>query len=347
MSIFSLTSKDIGIDLGTANVLVALKDKGVVFREPSVVAYRKETKEVIAFGNEAKAMIGKTPSNIVAIRPLKDGVIADFTATKLMLKAIISKICRRYKIVRPQVVVGVPSGITEVEERAVEEAIISSGAREVYLIEEPMAAAIGSGLNVAEPAGNIIADIGGGTTEIAVISLGGIVNSNSVKIGGDELTDDIINFAKKKLHISIGENTAENIKKEIGCALPLLTEEIREISGRDLYTGLPTSRAISSTQVEIALKNSINKIVDAIKITLEQTPPELISDIAVKGIMLAGGGALIKNIDKLLEERMRNPCICCTRSVRFCCKWYEKSTRRYADFKENYKKLKVKGLNNE
>ena len=317
MNILSLASKDIGIDLGTANVLVALKDKGVVFREPSVVAYRKETKEVIAFGNDAKAMIGKTPSNIVAIRPLKDGVIADFTATKLMLKAIVSKISRRYKIIRPEVVVGVPTGITEVEARAVEEAIISSGAKAVYLIEEPMAAAIGSGLNVGEPNGNIIVDIGGGTTEIAVISLGGIVNSNSVKIAGDELTEDIIYFAKKKLDIIIGENTAERIKNEIGCALPLLTEEVREISGRDLYTGLPVSKIITSSEVEFALKNSINKIVDAIKVTLEQTPPELLSDIAVKGIMLAGGGALIKNIDKLLEERMRNSCVCSARSVRF------------------------------
>lgn len=319
MSIFSLTSKDIGIDLGTANVLVALKDKGIVFREPAVVAYRKQTKEVIGFGNEAKAMLGKTPSNIVAIRPLKDGVIADFTATKLMLKAIMDKISRRYKIIKPQVVVGVPSGITEVEERAVEEAIISSGARAVYLIEEPMVAAIGSGLNIVEPAGNIIVDIGGGTTEIAVISLGGIVTSNSVKIGGDELTEDIVNFAKRKLDIIIGENTAEKVKLEIGCALPLLTEEIREISGRDVYTGLPTSKAISSTQIEIALKSSIAKIIDAIKYTLEQTPPELISDIAVKGIMLAGGGALIKNIDKLIEDKMRNTCICSTRTIRLCC----------------------------
>lgn len=307
MSIFNFTNKDIGIDLGTANVLVALKDKGVVFREPSVVAYRKATKEVIAFGNEAKSMLGKTPENIIAIRPLKDGVIADFTATKLMLKAIVLKICRRYKIVKPQVVVGVPSGITEVEERAVEEAIISSGARAVYIVEEPMAAAIGSGLNVAEPAGNIIADIGGGTTEIAVISLGGIVNSNSIKIAGDELSEDIINYAKRKLDIIIGENTAEMIKQEIGCALPLLTEELREIRGRDVYTGLPISKVISSVDVEIALRNSINKIIEAIRVTLEQTPPELISDIAVKGIMLAGGGALIKNIDKLIEERIGIP----------------------------------------
>ncbi len=307
MKLFNFGSKDIGIDLGTANILVALKDKGVVFREPSVVAYNKANKQVIAFGNEAKAMLGKTPDNIIAIRPLKDGVIADFTATKLMLKSIVSKICRRYRINRPQVVVGVPSGITEVEQRAVEEAIISSGARAVYLIEEPMAAAIGSGLNVSEPAGNIIVDIGGGTTEVAVVSLGGIVNSNSIKIAGDELTEDIINYAKRKMDIIIGENTAERVKKEIGCAMPLLTEEYREIRGRDLYTGLPIVKDISSLEVEYALSISINKIIESIKNTLEQTPPELISDIAVKGIMLAGGGALIKNIDTLLEERLGVP----------------------------------------
>ena len=298
---------DIGIDLGTANVLVALKDKGIVYREPSVVAYEKNTKKVIAYGNIAKTMLGKTPDNIVAIRPLKDGVIADFTATKLMLKSIVSKVRRRYGIIRPQVVVGVPSGITEVEERAVEEAIISSGARGVYLVDEPMAAAIGSGLNVSEPAGNIIVDIGGGTTEIAVISLGGTVISNSLKIAGDEITEDIISYAKKNIGIIIGENTAEAVKKEIGCALPLMAEEFRQIRGRDLHTGLPVARGISSLEIEYAIKESLNEIIECIKQTLEQTPPELISDIAVKGIMLAGGGALIKNIDKYIEEKLKVP----------------------------------------
>ena len=298
---------DLGIDLGTANVLVTLKDKGVVFREPSVVAYKKDTKKVIAYGNSAKLMIGKTPENIVAIRPLKDGVIADFTATKLMLKSIVSKICRRYRILKPQVVVGVPSGITEVEERAVEEAIISSGAKNVYLIDEPMAAAIGSGLNVAEPSGNIIVDIGGGTTEVAVVSLGGIVASKSLKIAGDELTDDIINYSKKNLGIIIGENTAESVKKEIGCAAPLVTEELREIRGRDVYTGLPIAKDISSSEIEYAMKDSIDEIIDCIRQTLELTPPELISDIAVKGVMIAGGGALIKNIDKYFEEKLEVP----------------------------------------
>lgn len=307
MNILNFANKDIGIDLGTANVLIALRDKGIIYRQPSVVAYNKISKEVIAVGEEAKAMLGKTPQNIMAISPLKDGVIADFTATKLMLREMVAKVCRRYRISRPQVVVGVPSGITEVEERAVEEALISSGARAVYLVDEPMAAAIGSGLNVAEPAGNIIVDIGGGTTEVAVVSLGGTVVSNSIKIAGDELTDDIVQYAKKKLDIIIGENTAETIKKEIGCAKPLLTEEYREIRGRDVYTGLPIVRDISSIEVEYALKNSINKIAEAIKATLEQTPPELISDIAVKGVMVAGGGALIKNIDTMLEERLEIP----------------------------------------
>lgn len=307
MNILNFANKDIGIDLGTANVLIALRDKGIIYRQPSVVAYNKTSKEVIAVGEEAKAMLGKTPQNIIAISPLKDGVIADFTATKLMLREMVAKVCRRYRISRPQVVVGVPSGITEVEERAVEEALISSGARAVYLVDEPMAAAIGSGLNVAEPAGNIIVDIGGGTTEVAVVSLGGTVVSNSIKIAGDELTDDIVQYAKKKLDIIIGENTAETIKKEIGCAKPLLTEEYREIRGRDVYTGLPIVRDISSIEVEYALKNSINKIAEAIKATLEQTPPELISDIAVKGVVVAGGGALIKNIDAMLEERLEIP----------------------------------------
>ena len=298
---------DLGIDLGTANVLVALKDKGIVFREPSVVAYEKYSKKVIAYGNSAKLMLGKTPESIVAIRPLKDGVIADFTATKLMLKSIVSKVCRRYKVFKPQVVVGVPSGITEVEERAVQEAIISSGAREVYLIDEPMAAAIGSGLNVAEPSGNIIVDIGGGTTEVAVVSLGGTVVSNSIKIAGDEITESIIGYSKKNLGIIIGENTAENVKKEIACASSLISEELREIRGRDVYTGLPVVKDISSSEVEYAIKEPIDEIVECIKQTLEQTPPELISDIAVKGIMVAGGGALIQNIDKYFQEKLEVP----------------------------------------
>ena len=301
MSILSFKSKDIGIDLGTANVLVTIKGKGIVLREPSVISVNAKTGGIIATGFEAKEMVGRTPKEINAIKPLKDGVIADFTATKLLLKNILERVCKRYNAVRPRVLVGVPSGITEVEERAVEEAIMRAGAREVYLIEEPMAAAIGAGVEIEEPSGNIIVDIGGGTTEVAVISLGGIVVSNSLRIAGDELDEDIINYVKRELNLAIGETTAEQIKKEIGCALPLMTEMTMEIKGRDLNTGLPRTETISSTDIEEAMKESIFKIVEAIKVTLEKAPPELASDIMEKGIMLAGGGALIRNLDKLIS----------------------------------------------
>jgi len=303
MKLFKLTSKDLGIDLGTANVLVSISNKGIVFREPSVVAIKKDTEDVLAFGQEAKEMLGRTPESIHAIRPLKDGVIADFTATKLMLRSIIDKVTKDFSLLKPRVVVGVPSGITEVEERAVQEAVISSGAREVYLIEEPMAAAIGSGLKIEEPSGNMIVDIGGGTTEVAVISLGGIVNSNSIRIAGDEMTEDIINYTKRYLNMVIGEVTAEEIKMEIGCALPFMTELKKIIRGRDLSTGLPVKKEISSIEIENAMRDSISKIIDGIKATLEITPPEISSDIVVNGITLAGGGALIKNLDKLIAEK--------------------------------------------
>ena len=303
MNLLKFNSKDLGIDLGTANILVSLNGKGIVFREPAVVAIDRNTETVIAFGNEAKEMLGRTPESIIAIRPLKDGVIADFTATKLMMKAIIDKVSRQFRLVKPRVVIGVPTGITEVEERAVQETVLSSGAREVYLIEEPMAAAIGSGLKIAEPVGNMIVDIGGGTTEVAVISLGGIVTSKSIRIAGDELTDDIINYAKRYLDIAIGEVTAEEIKMEIGCALPIMTELTKVIRGRDLTTGLPVKKEITSQQVEYAMKESLNKIIEGIKIVIEETPPELLSDIVEKGIMLTGGGALIKNFDKLITEK--------------------------------------------
>lgn len=296
-----LNSKDIGIDLGTGNVLVAIKGKGIVLNEPSAIAIDNETKEVLAVGHEAKEMIGKTPSNISAIRPLKDGVIAELTATGLMLKAILNKVCRKYGIARPRVVVGVPSGITEVEERAVEESILQAGAKEVYLIEEPMAAAIGANIDIAEPSGNIVIDIGGGTTEVAVISLGGIVISNSLRIAGDELDEDIINYVKREMDLVIGEATAEQIKKEVGCALPLMSQLEMKIKGRDLNTGLPSVANFTSTHVEIAMRESIWKIVDVVKMTLEKTPPELSSDIMEKGIVLTGGGALIRNLDKLLS----------------------------------------------
>ena len=258
-------------------------------------------------GNDAKEMLGRTPENISAIRPLKDGVIADFTATQLMLKNILSKVCQRYKISRPRVVVGVPSGITEVEERAVEESILQAGAKEVYLIEEPMAAAIGAGIDVAEPAGNIIVDIGGGTTEIAVISLGGIVVSTSLRIAGDELDEDIVNYVKREHNLAIGLTMAEEIKKNIGCAAPLMTDMPYTARGRDLSTGLPRNIQLTSSDILEAMADSINEIVDGVKQTLEKTPPELASDIAEKGIMLAGGGALIQNIDKLLSYRTNMP----------------------------------------
>lgn len=301
MSFLSFKSKDIGIDLGTANVLVTIKGKGIVLREPTVISVSTKTGGVIATGFEAKEMVGRTPKEINAIKPLKDGVIADFTATKLLLKNILERVCKRYNAVRPRVLVGVPSGITEVEERAVEESIMRAGAREVYLIEEPIAAAIGAGIEIEEPSGNIIVDIGGGTTEVAVISLGGIVVCNSLRVAGDELDEDIINYVKKEMNLAIGESTAEQIKKELGCALPLMTEMSMEIKGRDLNNGLPRTETITSSQVEEAMKESILKIVEVIKATLEKAPPELASDIMEKGIMLAGGGALIQNLDKLIS----------------------------------------------
>ena len=307
MKMFSLKGKDIGIDLGTANTLVTLKGKGIVLNEPSVVAIDKKTEEIIATGYEAKEMLGRTPSEIDAIRPLKDGVIADFTATQLMLKNLVAKVCQRYNAGRPRVVVGVPSGITEVEERAVQESVIRAGAKEVFLIEEPMAAAIGAGLDVAEPTGNIIVDIGGGTTEVAVISLGGIVVSNSLRTAGDELDEDIINYVKKELGLGIGQTTAEEIKIGIGSALPLMTELSMEIKGRDLQTGYPRTVIVKSSQIEEAMRNSIAEIVDVIKITLEKTPPELAADIVEKGVVLAGGGALIRNLDKLISQKIEMP----------------------------------------
>ncbi len=307
MNLFSLKSKDIGIDLGTANTLVTLKGKGVILKEPSVVAIDRRSGNILATGHEAKEMLGRTPEAIKAVRPLKDGVIADFTATQLMLKNIVKKACQRYNIGRPRVVVGVPSGITEVEERAVEESVLRAGAREVYLIEEPMAAAIGANLDVAEPTGNIIVDIGGGTTEVAVISLGGVVVSHSLRIAGDELDEDIKDYVKKEMGLAIGDTTAEEIKIKIGCATPLMTEMSMEIRGRDLSNGLPRNVVVTSSQIEEAMRESINEIVEIVKTTLEKTPPELASDIVEKGIVLAGGGALIKNLDKLLSQKTEMP----------------------------------------
>jgi len=306
-NLFNFNSKDIGIDLGTANILVTLKGKGIVLKEPSVVAIDCKSGDILATGEEAKEMLGRTPERIRAVRPMKDGVIADFTATRLMLKNMIQKVVKRYNIGRPRVVVGVPSGITEVEERAVEESVLQAGAREVYLIEEPMAAAIGAKLDVSEPSGNIIVDIGGGTTEVAVISLGGIVVSYSSRTAGDELDQDIVNYIKKELNIAIGDTTAEQIKKEIGCAMPLMTEKTMEISGRDLNTGLPRNIKVTSSQIQEAISESVNEIIEIIKVTLEKTPPELASDIMEKGIVLAGGGAIIENLDKLIAQETGIP----------------------------------------
>jgi len=298
----SLFAKDIGIDLGTANTLVHVKNKGIVLREPSVVAINRTTGQVLAVGNEAKEMIGRTPGNIVAIRPMKDGVIADFNITQNMLKYFIKKTLTNKGVFKPRVVICVPSGVTEVEKRAVEESAYQSGAREVYLIEEPMASAIGANLPVDEPTGSMVVDIGGGTTEVAVISLGGIVTSKSLRIAGDELDDSIINYVKKEYNLAIGERTAEEIKISIGSAYLEDKDETMEIRGRDLINGLPKNIVLTSSEILEALKEPVNAIVDAIKLTLEKTPPELAADVMDRGITLTGGGALLKGLDKLIQK---------------------------------------------
>ena len=299
---------DMGIDLGTANTLVHVKGKGIVLREPSVVAIKQDTGEVLAVGEEAKKMIGRTPGNIIAIRPMKDGVIADFDVTQAMLKYFIRKAMNSKSFARPRVVVGVPSGVTEVEKRAVIDAAQQAGAREAYLIEEPMAAAIGAGLPVEEATGNMVVDIGGGTTEIAVISLGGIVTSRSIRIGGDEMDSSIVQYVKRVYNMMIGERTAEEIKIAIGSAIvPPGGEKSMEIRGRDLVSGLPKTLSVNSKEILEALREPIYKIVDAVKGTLEKTPPELAADIMDHGIMMTGGGALLKNLDKLISSETGMP----------------------------------------
>lgn len=300
-------AKDIGIDLGTANTLVHVKGRGIVVREPSVVAINKNTRAILAVGDDAKLMIGRTPGDIVAIRPMKDGVIADFDITQSMLKHFIKRAMGSGFVSKPRVVICVPSGVTEVEKRAVEEATLQAGAKEAYLIEEPMAAAIGANLPVEEPTGSMIVDIGGGTSEVAVISLGGIVTSKSLRIAGDEFDESIVHYVKKEYSLMIGERTAELIKMTIGNAYPKPKEEYMEIRGRDLITGLPKNISISSSEINEALREPINSIVDAIKYTLEKTPPELASDIMDKGIMLAGGGALLSGLDQLIKEETGMP----------------------------------------
>ncbi|CCH49753.1 rod shape-determining protein [Pseudodesulfovibrio piezophilus] len=304
-------SNDLAIDLGTANTLVYVKGKGVMLSEPSVVAVKKDSrggKAVLAVGAEAKKMLGRTPGNIVAIRPMKDGVIADFEVTEAMLRHFISKVHNSRRLVRPRIMICVPTGITQVEKRAVRESAQSAGAREVYLIEEPMAAAIGANLPITEPTSNMIVDIGGGTTEIAVISLSGIVYARSVRIGGDKMDEAIMQHVKRKYNMLIGESTAEQIKIHIGSAYPLGDEEpIMEVKGRDLVTGIPQNRPITAEEVREAISEQVEGIVQGVRIALEQTPPELAADIVDRGIVLTGGGALLKGLDQLLQHETQLP----------------------------------------
>jgi rod shape-determining protein MreB len=306
---FGYFSHDIGIDLGTANTLVYVKGRGIVINEPSVVALNTKTKQILAIGEEAKKMVGKTPSNIVANRPLIAGVVSDFEVTEQMLKYFIEKVHKeKFSLFpRPRVIIGIPSGVTEVEKRAVEDATMNAGARQAFLIEEPMAAAIGARLPVQDAAGSMVVDIGGGTTEVAVISLGGIVASRSLRIAGDELNEDIIQSAKDEYNLLLGERTAEDIKINIGSAYPVKERSEAIMRGRDLVTGLPKAITVDSDQIRQALSKSVMDIVDAVKMTIEETPPELVADIMDKGIVIAGGGALLRGLDKLISVNTKMP----------------------------------------
>jgi len=305
--IFNRFSHDVGVDLGTANSLVYVRGKGIVISEPSVVAINKKTKEILAIGEEAKRMVGRTPSHIVAVRPLVDGVISDFEVTEQMLKYFFEKVHREKFTLfpHPRVVIGIPYGVTEVERRAVEEGAINAGAREIFLIEEPIAAAIGSRLPVQDPAGNMIVDIGGGTTEVAIISLGGIVSSRSLRIAGDEMNEDIIQYAREKFNLLLGERTAEEVKIKIGAAISLKDKLETPMRGRDLVTGLPKEIIVNSEQIKEAISKSVDAIIDAIKVTMEEAPPELLADIMDRGVILAGGGALLRGLDKLVASETR------------------------------------------
>jgi rod shape-determining protein MreB len=305
--LLGLLSQDVGIDLGTANTLVYVRHKGIVINEPSVVAIEKKTRKVLAIGLDAKEMIGRTPSDIIAIRPLRDGVISDFDVTERMLHYFIKKVHDQAVLpfARPRVVVGIPSGVTEVEKRAVHDATLSAGARAAFLIEEPMAAAIGAGLPVTESLGSMIVDIGGGTTEVAVISLGGIVVSRSLRIAGDELDDDLIQYSRQKYNLLIGERMAERVKITIGSAYPLPKEQSMPLKGRNLITGLPESIEISSVEVREALANSVTTIVEMVREALDDTPPELVADLMEQGIALAGGGALLQGLAERLSEETK------------------------------------------
>lgn len=298
----SLFSSDIGIDLGTANTLVYVKDRGIVIREPSVVAIQEGTRRILAVGEEAKRMLGRTPGNIVAIRPMKSGVIADFDITEAMIRHFIRKV-HVTKLVKPRVIVAVPSDITEVEKRAVQESARHAGAREVFLIEEPMSAAIGVGLPVSEPAGNLIVDVGGGTSEVALISLAGIVYARSVRVGGDAMDECIVQYMRRVYNLMIGERTAEEIKITIGSAYPLGEESTLEVKGRDLVAGLPKTLTVTSEEIRDALQEPVSAIVDAVRITLEKCPPELSADLVDRGLVLAGGGSLLRGLDKLIASQ--------------------------------------------
>jgi rod shape-determining protein MreB and related proteins len=306
-TLYGMVSSDLAIDLGTANTLVYAAGKGIVLREPSVVAVHRDSKQLLAVGTDAKRMLGRTPGSIVAIRPMKDGVIANFEITEAMLKYFITKVHNRKKLVRPRIIVGIPSGITQVEKRAVRDSAELAGAREVYLIEEPMAAAIGVGLPIEEPSGNMIVDIGGGTTEVAVISLSGIVYSRSVRIGGDIMDETVVNYIKRKYNLLIGERTGEAIKIQLGSAVPLGEKLTMEVKGRDLVAGIPKTLLINDAEIREALVEPVSNIVETVKIALERTPPELAADIVDKGIVLAGGGALLRGLDVLLREETGLP----------------------------------------
>ena len=300
--VFGHFSRDLGIDLGTATTLVFARGEGIILCEPSVVAINKDNGRALAIGNEAKGMLGRTPANIVAVRPMRDGVIADFEITEMMLRHFIKKSHNRSAFVRPRIVVGVPSGITGVEKRAVMDAAMHAGAREAYLVEEPMAAAIGANLPVSEAQGSMIVDIGGGTTEVAVLALGGIVVSKSIRVAGDEMDDAIIAHCRKNYNLLIGERTAEQIKIDIGSAYPLSEERTIEVRGRDLVTGLPKTLTLTSSEIRDALSDPVATVVDAVRMTLEKTPPELAADIMDRGIVMAGGGALLRGLDKHLAQ---------------------------------------------
>lgn len=296
-------SVDIGIDLGTASVLVYVKGKGVVLKEPSVVAYDKDTNEIKAIGEEARLMLGRTPGNIVAVRPLRQGVISDYTVTEKMIKYFVQKSMGRRTLKKPRISICVPSGVTEVERKAVEEATFAAGAREVHLIEEPVAAAIGAGIDISKACGNMIVDVGGGTSDIAVISLGGTVVNTSIKVAGDDFDEAIVRYIRKKHNLLIGERTAEEIKINIGTTYPLVDEEKMEVRGRNLVTGLPKTVTVTSTETEEALKETTSQIVEAVISVLERTPPELSADVLDRGIVLTGGGSLLRGLQELIEER--------------------------------------------